>query len=41
MGLERYKKRGAWVVRDEILHCVQNDKVHVWVLRKLPSRAGG
>ncbi len=27
------KKGGIWVVRDEILHCVQNDKGGAWRLR--------
>jgi hypothetical protein len=31
MGDTHVKKGGTWVLKDEILHCVQNDKVRAWV----------
>ena len=29
------RKMKLWVQRDEILHCVQNDRGHLWVLTRM------
>jgi hypothetical protein len=41
MGIWSWKKGVAWVVEEEILHCVQNDKGGDWVLKKRLPNMGG